>query len=143
VPLKISDAATMETNSPTYLVALDGQLVDCTIHDSGTHLWVETVRDGIGDGMSGSPVLDRGGMAIGIVSRSNGTREGRSPRLVALPGWLLIKLGADVRLATPGRDTYACRRQSATEIYRELQETGQDASFLKESGAGCSCLVAT
>jgi hypothetical protein len=133
VPLKISDAATAETHSPAYLVALDGQLVDCTVRHSGTHLWVEAVRAGIVDGMSGSPVLDRAGMAIGIVSRSKGTREGRSPRLVAhLPGWLLITLGAAGTLATPGRDTYAYRRQSAAEIYRQLQETGQDASFLKD-----------
>jgi hypothetical protein len=113
-PLKLGDAAPTET--PAYLVALDGRLIDCTVHMHflGRSLLIDNATGKIVPGMSGSPILSREGAAIGVVSHSARPdaeafdgNEGMvpvdeydpAPRLIAnLPGWLLVDLGASSML---------------------------------------------
>jgi hypothetical protein len=92
--------------SPARLVSLDCRLIDCTIEYSGSsRLWVEDAAEPIRGGMSGSPILDLDGRAIGVVCIGAGdvTEDGRTigephkggpnPKLVdASPGWLLRRL---------------------------------------------------
>lgn len=98
-PLRIADVTAFNTPAPGRLVALDGHLTDCTVRHFGGDLLIENATEGIMGGMSGSPVLDSVGAAIGIVSQSGGTQErhteGLAPRLaLGLPGWVLIEIGA-------------------------------------------------
>jgi hypothetical protein len=114
--LRPGDAALTET--PAYLIALDGHLIDCTVHHLGGPLLIENATDEIVPGMSGSPILSREGAAIGVVSQSHRT-QGMSPRLIAnLPGWLLLNLGASSRLSTARRELRADYRRGLAEIQR-------------------------
>lgn len=74
------------------LLSLDGRWFSCTVQSGGNGLWLKDAVEGIAGGMSGSPVLTPDGVAIGVVSNSEGLegREGGpSPELLAhLPGWL-------------------------------------------------------
>jgi Trypsin-like peptidase domain len=86
------------------LISLDGRLFDCTIvhRGGGTMLWVEGAAEPIMGGMSGTPIVDNHGRAIGMVCTGNGiiTDDGRTigkvneggpnPKLVdVLPAWLV------------------------------------------------------
>jgi len=52
-------------------------------------LWIENAEQEIVEGMSGSPILDQNGAAIGVVV----TPHGPQPRLTShLPGWLIAEL---------------------------------------------------
>jgi hypothetical protein len=86
-----------------YLLMPDGSWSGCRIRqtDQGMILMRHAAK-GIHGGMSGSPILDGKGKAIGLVSMSSGSnrensegdREGASPSLANhLPGWLLRELG--------------------------------------------------
>jgi hypothetical protein len=120
-PLRPGDAA--PTKTPAYLIALDGHLINCTVHHFGGPLLIENATDGIAFGMSGSPILSREGAAIGVVSQSHAHSEGIAPRLIAsLPGWLLLKLGLSGKLSTAQRELRAYNRRQAAEIQRRLQE---------------------
>jgi hypothetical protein len=86
-------------------------------------LWIDETSETIASGMSGSPVLDAGGAAIGVVSRSSGDRnlglhhQGMSPRLIAhLPGWLVVSLGASKAFADETKRTRAYYRRQSEEM---------------------------
>jgi hypothetical protein len=120
VPLRVGDIA--PAKAPIRLVALDGRLIDCTAHHQGGRLLIETAPDDIAPGMSGSPVLSRAGVAIGIVSLSSGTEhqqnQGISPRLIVnLPGWLLLKLGVTDVLVTARRELRAFYRRQEADLW--------------------------
>ncbi|MGH6840337.1 MAG: S1 family peptidase [Methylocella sp.] len=89
---------------PPYVVAqgwvlsLDLEWVPCVVQHCNGPLWGPPPSP-IKDGMSGSPILNTIGTAIGVVSCSGGndagisTEIGPGPRLAAhLPGWLLADI---------------------------------------------------
>jgi hypothetical protein len=95
-----------ENGSQGYLLSLDGEWFSRRVNCSGVGdpgLWIEDASKGIVGGMSGSPILNAQGVAIGMVSCSGGkpdeipTAGGPQPRLCYdLPAWF-------VRLARPRR----------------------------------------
>jgi hypothetical protein len=98
-PVKIGGAVAWKTPMPVSLIALDGRAITGMAQHLGGCLWIDETSEPIAGGMSGSPVLDKGGAAIGLISQSSITAGkeigGMSPRLLAhLPGWLLVSLGA-------------------------------------------------
>jgi hypothetical protein len=93
---------------PAWLLALDGHWFPCEARATSylglTHagvpigfglLELTKATDGVMPGMSGSPILNKHGEAIGVVCLSGGkderrTEGGPNPRLLGnLPGWLL------------------------------------------------------
>jgi hypothetical protein len=123
VPLRIGDAALAET--PAHLVALDNRLIDCTVTHEGGSLWIEVTTGEIAPGMSGSPILNHIGAAIGIVSQSSGSlgrhTKGMSPRLITnFPGWLLLELGASDLLTAARRELRAFHRRQIADVQRRI-----------------------
>ena len=98
--LHISDAP---ERCKARLLSLDQQWFRCAVqHHIDGPLWISDAAEPIVGGMSGSPILDEAGAAIGILCCSGGigsdphTEGGPNPRLVAnLPGWLLTRLAAE------------------------------------------------
>jgi hypothetical protein len=94
-PFSVADAPLAGS---AWLCSLDGRWFPCRLKRcAGGPLWLFEARDGIVGGMSGSPVRDGDGRAIGVVSVSRGrnmeelhTEGGPNPALTRnLPGWLL------------------------------------------------------
>jgi hypothetical protein len=72
--------------APAHILMLDGEWQPCKVHNNGRLLWVEAGR-GFQSGMSGSPILNADGAAIGVVSTSGG--QNLAPSLSdCLPPWL-------------------------------------------------------
>jgi hypothetical protein len=93
VSLRLGDIGEPDDPAPAQLVALDGHLFGCTAQHHGHQLHVTDIAERIEGGMSGSPVLDAAGAAIGLVSLSMGS-HGLCPRLATdLPGRFLIAFG--------------------------------------------------
>jgi hypothetical protein len=89
-PFTISDVPLPRQKVPAKLLSLDGRWFDCAVENFGRALWIEDVAENIASGMSGSPIIDANGSAVGIVCTSSGP----NPHLAAhLPGWLLHELG--------------------------------------------------
>ncbi|MFY9838292.1 MAG: serine protease [Xanthobacteraceae bacterium] len=77
-------------HTPAWMLSLDGTWFCCGYRSHGRFLQLQTEAP-IQGGMSGSPILDNDGAAIGLVSISSGGRhaEGTCASLAeALPGWL-------------------------------------------------------
>ncbi len=66
-------------NSPAWLLSLDGHWFQCEVASvrAGAPLWIKSATKGIMDDMSGSPILDDDGSAIGVVCCSSGGTGGR------------------------------------------------------------------
>ena len=86
---------------PAWLLTLDGQWARCEVQHSRGPLWISDAAEPIMGGMSGSPILDPDGAAIGVVCCSSGgpgeihTEGGPNPKLTdSLPGWMLRELAA-------------------------------------------------
>ncbi len=85
-----------------WLLTLDGKWVACDVQNVG-RLWISNAAEPIIGGMSGSPILNSEGAAIGVVCCSSGgeqldqhTEGGPNPSLMdALPGWLLGGIADD------------------------------------------------
>ena len=84
-----------------WLLSLDQVWFSCSGRLLGNGCWwLENATNGIVGGMSGSPILDAQGHAVGVVSTSLGrlgqqlhTCGGPNPNLASnLPGWLLSKM---------------------------------------------------
>jgi hypothetical protein len=75
------------------LLTLEGEWSSCTVERMRYgHLFIENAIGGIRHGMSGSPIIDERGRAIGVVV-AGGDVGGPSPSLVDnLPRWLLSQL---------------------------------------------------
>ena len=90
-----------DTETPAWLLQLDGRWTRCTVRHFGGSLQIENAREGIHGGMSGSPILTDDATAIGVVCCAGGENELKTggvenPRLSrSLPGWLLQQLGFD------------------------------------------------
>lgn len=85
---------------PGWLLSLDGRWTPCTL-EPRRGLWIREAKEGIENGMSGSPILLNDGSVVGVVSNGTGTGPegpggGPQPRLVnAFPGWMLDALRTD------------------------------------------------
>jgi hypothetical protein len=79
---------------PAWVLSLDGEWQKCILHNTGRFLSITTDQKIIQSGMSGSPIIDGDGAAIGILSTSDKSgRESMNPSLTdCLPPWLLRKL---------------------------------------------------
>jgi hypothetical protein len=80
--------------TPAWVLSLDCTWMPCTVHTNGRFLTTRGTK--IESGMSGSPILNANGAAIGLISTSagltgyDGFGDDRHPSLVdCLPPWLL------------------------------------------------------
>ena len=105
---KCSKAFRVKTPSATklrgWLLTLANVWSPCEVDASYARLSIRRASQGIVGGMSGSPILDDEGDAIGLVSTSRGaldtvqTTADLVPCLSeALPGWLLRRLGVCIQ----------------------------------------------
>jgi hypothetical protein len=94
--VKFTDAAAFAVGNPpaigsktsAFVLSLDGKWKRCTVNNGGRFLHISGPDRLIESGMSGSPIVDENGAAIGVVSIGSG------PSLIdCLPAWLLRKLG--------------------------------------------------
>jgi hypothetical protein len=75
-----------------FILSLDGEWLPCTVHNSGRFLAICDGADHVKGGMSGSPIINTNGDAIGLISTS-GAGFSLNPSLIdCLPPWLLRKL---------------------------------------------------
>ena len=87
--------------SRAWLLGLDGEWGHCIVtHEGQGALWLEEAANGIVGGMSGSPILNDKGAAVGVLGVSGGsvddlhTKGGPQASLRhKLPGWLLLECG--------------------------------------------------
>ena len=85
--LVIADAPDVGTETPAFVLSLDGTWQRCTALNDGRFLRISSAARIIETGMSGSPIVDENGAAIGLISTGDG------PSLTAcLPPWLLRRL---------------------------------------------------
>jgi Peptidase S7, Flavivirus NS3 serine protease len=89
-PLRIGDIPPC-VDVEARLLSLENCWFPCRVKHDGGGLWIRDASLGIRPGMSGSPILNKKGMAVGIVSTGRGKgRGGPNPRLVHhLPAWAL------------------------------------------------------
>jgi hypothetical protein len=93
-PLKISKA---QEGARAFILSLRNRWFSCIVRGDDGPLMVARAELPIVDGMSGSPILDESGRAIGMVCVSNETRNrtegGCNPQLMdSRPGWYLRQL---------------------------------------------------
>ena len=86
-------------HTTAWLLGLDGRWDRCIVEHHGSALWIREATSGIFGGMSGSPIVNDEGSAIGVTCNSGGSNGtlniegGPEPRLThSLPGWVLLKL---------------------------------------------------
>jgi len=73
---------------PARLLALDGTWFDCRLCATGRSLWIEERTQDFAGGMSGSPIVDLEGAAVGVLCST-----GANPLLMRqLPRWLLEEI---------------------------------------------------
>jgi hypothetical protein len=77
--------------TPAFVLSLHGEWQRCTVHNGGRFLRITNqIGNHIIGGMSGSPIIDNNGAAIGLISTGDGLCN---PSLMdCLPPWLLRKL---------------------------------------------------
>ena len=79
-----------ENKSQGWVLSLENTLLSCKIETVSRTISVSEVEGGIVAGMSGSPILDQAGRAVGIVS----TNRDMNPCLAEmLPAWILRHFG--------------------------------------------------
>jgi hypothetical protein len=89
-----------------WVLSLDCSWVSCTIHNNGRFLTLRGAK--IESGMSGSPILDAAGAAIGLISTGSEDYNVHPSLTDCLPPWLKRKLGRGrkrERIAIEGIDT--------------------------------------
>ena len=85
--LAIGNPPKLGTEAAAFVLSLDGEWKRCTARHDGRFLYLTGPRGFIETGMSGSPILDENGAAIGLVSTGDG------PSLIdCLPPWLSRRL---------------------------------------------------
>jgi hypothetical protein len=97
-PLQVAEPA---EEGSVWLLSLEGRWYRCSARCSGRGLVVVGRTEG---GMSGSPIMDPEGRAVGVVCLGGGPTSAVNPTLTAdLPGWVLrgLTLSAPTELAPP------------------------------------------
>ena len=80
-----------------FMLSLDREWQRCIVYNGGRFLMIREGADSIKSGMSGSPIIDINGAAIGLVS-TGGASMNMNPSLMdCLPPWLLRELDASER----------------------------------------------
>jgi hypothetical protein len=74
-----------------WVLSLDREWQHCTVHNNGRFLSIQ-LDGGVKGGMSGSPIIDANGAAIGLISTSGGDLSLNPSLMDCLPPWLLRKL---------------------------------------------------
>jgi hypothetical protein len=83
----------VEHETPAWFLSFDGEWQSCTVHNGGRFLEISDGADCIKSGMSGEPIIDVNGAAIGLMSTSGSGGVNMHPSLTdCLPPWLLRKL---------------------------------------------------
>ena len=88
-PLRIAKAG---EDTPAFLLSLDLRWHACRVHNFGGPLWITGAKT-VG-GMSGSPIIDKDGRAIGVVctgSESENIKDYDGPQthlMRSLPRWM-------------------------------------------------------
>jgi hypothetical protein len=121
-PLKIGRAIPWETPMPVSLIALDGHEITGVADHCGMSLGITKMSDPTVKGMSGSPVIDRQGDAIGIVNLYAGGESVAASLLANLPGWLLVALGAAGAI---GREALYARDYFRAQMLRHAIASGK------------------
>ena len=80
--------------STAWMLNLKGEWFRCAVRQNSGPLWVSNEVEEIVGGMSGSPIVDNKGAAIGIVCLSCSTEN-----------WLLRELGLSLTASGTARDT--------------------------------------
>jgi len=107
-----------DKGAPGSLLSLEGHWYSCAVHPRGASLQVTATAQPIRSGMSGSPILDADGDAIGAVSTGDGIFP--NPRLLgALPGWFLAKAVKGGSLRPPASNRARRGRAIAAAIIGE------------------------
>jgi hypothetical protein len=90
-PLQMESAPETTT---AWLLSLEGEWFECEVwHHPEGPFWIRNAAQPIVGGMSGSPILNDDGAAIGVACTGEGGEGGPNPCLAAhLPGWLAVKL---------------------------------------------------
>jgi S1-C subfamily serine protease len=82
---------TPANGAPAFVLSLAGEWHPCTVHYDGRLLTISGAL--IEGGMSGSPIINADGAAIGLISTSDADGMNIHPSLMGcLPPWLLAKL---------------------------------------------------
>ena len=78
------------------MLSLDGEWRSCVVHSTGRFLSITSGARGIIEGgMSGSPIIDTYGAAIGLVSTGDYSLNRHPSLMDCLPPWLLRELRPD------------------------------------------------
>jgi Trypsin-like peptidase domain len=78
-----------KSEEPVWLLRLDGSWLSCSAKHREGPLWLEAEPGGIQGGMSGSPILTKDAVAVGVVCIG---LDGPNPHLpYNLPGWFFRK----------------------------------------------------
>ena len=94
-----------------FMLSLDGEWQSCTVHNGGRFLVISDGAGFIRSGMSGEPIIDANGGAIGLMSTSGSGGVNTHPSLTdCLPPWLLRKL--DIRSIRVGGSNVRRRAKS-------------------------------
>ena len=81
------DIADPPNTGDAWLLSLDKRWFGCSVRHAGGPLWITRASQAIEGGMSGSPIISDGGVAIGIVCTN---AQAPTATLTGnLPGWLL------------------------------------------------------
>ena len=97
LPLERTGKAAMpeaaEWQGPGRLFSLEGQWFECRLYATRRALWIGDKAQAFAGGMSGSPIADADGAAVGALCTT-----AANPILVQhLPRWLLDEIGAPLR----------------------------------------------
>lgn len=102
LPLERKGKAAMpeaaEWQGPGRLFSLEGQWFECRLYATRRALWIGDKAQAFAGGMSGSPIADADGAAVGALCTT-----AANPILVQhLPRWLLDEIGAPLRANESG-----------------------------------------
>jgi hypothetical protein len=78
----------LEAKTKARMLSLDGRWFECKVTLTSRGVLITSTSEAVEGGMSGSPILDPDGAAIGLVTLGGGPAS--NPSLIAcLPGWML------------------------------------------------------
>jgi hypothetical protein len=94
-----------EPGTEAFVLSLNGEWQACTVHNNGRFLRLK--NGDVKSGMSGSPIINNDGAAIGLISTSGGGHSINPSLMDCLPPWLLRKLDV-TRSSRPSSRSIRC-----------------------------------